>query len=74
MKLPCDICTAEMPPKGELVKISGLGSGGSLNRSWNMAWFVLQIWQKHKCWFWKEFIIGHCLGVLSGIPSQDSNT
>jgi hypothetical protein len=66
MELPCEICTAKLPPKGELVEIGGkcfLGSasilfdatvGDSLDRSWNMCRFVLRIWQRHICWVWKE--------------------
>jgi hypothetical protein len=29
MELPCEICTAKMPPKGELVEIGGRGFLGS---------------------------------------------
>jgi hypothetical protein len=85
MELLCELCTAKMPPKNKLVEIGGryfLGSasilfdttvyGDSLNRSWNMARFVLRIWQRRTCCI--EVCIGsdgfysNCLGVLSGTP------
>jgi hypothetical protein len=81
IELPFKICAAKIPPKGELVEIGGrCFFGDSLDRSWNMARFVLRIWQRHICWVLKGFSTGYdalglmgstlnnCLGVLSGIP------
>jgi hypothetical protein len=61
--LPCEICRAKMPPKGELFEIGGrcfLGSASILFDTavlgahwiWNMeygSWNMARIWQGHIC-------------------------
>jgi hypothetical protein len=72
MELPCEICTAKMPPKGELVQIGGrcfLGSASILfdTAVYGTYWIGPGIWFSLFYEYGKDTYAGFGKALVSGI-------